>query len=214
MKSLSKLKLFSLILLFTLVAVGWLTAQVPWSGIGQAPRIIFVGTADASISGGTTNTVMPTGWGTNWLAGNSAKAGKAVLLSANGSYCHGTSSTLYVNLKLGGTSMLSELITPADSITNGAWVLNATLTPRTVGAAATWVANGNLVMSYGTGVTNSYVYPLSNAGAYAASTTKSVGTTTNLTIDLRAGYAADGSVVNAVPTNKWVTHNLVIGTSR
>jgi hypothetical protein len=201
-------KLFVLVLLAATPAF----AQFPWSAVETTSRTLFVGTADKAIEAAS-GSLMPTGVGTNAIRKNSAVAGKAYRVVANGAYQWGTNATLALTLTLGGTTVASSgTILPVYLSTNQAWRVEADIVCRTAGASATWVANGVATLGYES--TNAMRVPFSTAVARGASVPVTKASTADLTVDLYATLVGTGSAYGQVPTNRIVTHNLTISASR
>lgn len=115
---------------------------------------MFVATASATIANTTTETTLfGSGSGTTTLPASLLAVGKSLRLRLSGVVSTDPSAgSLTIRAKLGSTTIVaSSAVTPSNSLTNVAWVLDVDLTCRTIGASGTVIGQGMMQIADSTG---------------------------------------------------------------
>lgn len=142
---------------------------------------MFVATGSATIANTTTETtLLGSGSGTSTLPASLLAIGKSLRLRLSGVLSTDASAgTLTIRAKLGSTSIAaSTAVTPSNSLSNVAWILDVDLTCRTIGASGTVFGQGMMQIADSTG----------RVIGLAATAAVTVDTTSSLAVNVTAQW--------------------------
>jgi len=163
--------------------------------------VIFLQTADKTISNTTTETSMfGTGSGTITLPANFFNAGKSIRFRLRGHISNTGTPNIEVKAKLGSTELITTTAkSTASGLSNNYFVVEVVISCRTTGASGTIVAAGSLDYDSGSNKSESF--------GMVKTTTTTINTTTSQALDCTLTWGT-ANVLNTITTQVGVVETI------